>query len=77
MTTPGGRQAPLCFMRGGRLYQIAAVPDGYVGLSNGQVKARANSRAEVARALIQDVYWIADSTPRREPPYSSAVSSGS
>lgn len=54
MTDPGIRQTPLSFMRGGRLFQIAEGPYGFLGYSNGQVRVRAGSRAEVARALIQE-----------------------
>ena len=51
------RQEPLRFTLRGRLFQI--VPDyqgqdGFLGICDGRIAARAGSRAEVARTLIKD-----------------------
>jgi len=56
MNSPRHRE-PIRFTRGGRAYIItptyAADDDGYLGLCDGRVVARAADRAGVARALIQ------------------------
>ena len=49
------REEPLAFWLRGHLFQI--VPDyqseeGFLGIRNGRIAARADSRAEVARFLI-------------------------
>lgn len=46
---------PLRFIRGRHLYQIVKAylgEDGYVGICDGRIIARAVGRAEVARLLI-------------------------
>ncbi len=56
MNSPRYRE-PMRFTRGGRAYIItptyAANEEGYLGLCDGRVVARAADRVGVARALIQ------------------------
>lgn len=49
----------LQFWRGDRLYQIAPAleGDGFIGLCNGRVIAKAPDRPAVARALVMTSRW--------------------
>jgi len=50
------RHEPLRFTRGRRLYQIARAysgEEGFIGIIDGRIVARATQAAAVARALIE------------------------
>lgn len=54
------------FWQGQRLFQVAPAyeGDGYVGLCDGRIVAKAPDRASVARALIMGARWHSTFTSR-------------
>lgn len=55
----GQRSEPIRFWQGQRLFQVAQAyeGEGFIGLCDGRIVAKAPDRAGVARALIMSARW--------------------